>query len=385
MSQFESIHIQGFRRLVDVKLELRPLMVMIGANGVGKTSFLDFWKLLSRASSGDLLHTISEMGGFNDLISRSRKGAEPISSIHFQLVVQHADRKIELNAALATAGIGYWIASEFMIETRLLANGEMKSRDLYRRERDNLTWWQLGEAREEKIALNHELALWQFTTESETRAFQQMLLPCGYYQPVDVSRRSAIRLPQMLQPARRPAESGDDLVSTLHSLRESDPDRFEVVEDTLRAAFPDFERLQFQPVGGGMMALAWWDRQFTQPIYMPQLSEGTLRFLWLTALLLSRDLPAVTLIDETEVSLHPELLSLLVSLMREASQRTQLIVATHSDRLIQFLEPKEVLVADVEDGAAKFAWGDELDIEHWLENYTLDQLWQMGRLGGRAS
>ncbi len=134
-----------------------------------------------------------------------------------------------------------------------------------------------------------------------------------------------------------------------------------------------------------MLAMAWKDRQFTQPIYMNQFSEGTLRFLWLTALLLSRDLPPVTLIDEPEVSLHPELLSLLVGLMREASQRTQLIVATHSDRLIQYLEPKEVLVADVEDGAAKFTWGDELDIEHWLENYTLDQLWQMGRLGGRAS
>ena len=132
------------------------------------------------------------------------------------------------------------------------------------------------------------------------------------------------------------------------------------------------------------MALAWWDRQFTQPIYMPQLSEGTLRFLWLTALLLSRDLPAVTLIDEPEVSLHPQLLMLLVGMMREASKRTQLIVATQSDHLLHFLKPEEVLVADVEDGATTFTWGDDLDLDHWLKDFTLDQLWTMGVLGGRS-
>ena len=117
---------------------------------------------------------------------------------------------------------------------------------------------------------------------------------------------------------------------------------------------------------------------------MHQLSEGTLRFLWLVTLLQSRDLTAVTLIDEPEVSLHPELLKLLADLMREASQRTQLIVATHSDRLIRFLEPNEVLVCDAEDGLATMTWADSLNLEKWLEDYSLDELWAMNVIGGRS-
>ena len=91
------------------------------------------------------------------------------------------------------------------------------------------------------------------------------------------------------------------------------------------------------------------------------------------------------MIDEPEVSLHPELLSFLADLMREASSRTQLIVATHSDRLIRFLEPKEVVVMDSdEDGCTTAQWGDTLDLDEWLKEYSLDEVWRMGRMGGRS-
>ncbi len=109
-----------------------------------------------------------------------------------------------------------------------------------------------------------------------------------------------------------------------------------------------------------------------------------MRFLWLVTLLQSPGLTAVTLIDEPEVSLHPELLSLLADLMREASQHTQLIVATHADRLVRFLNPDEVVVMDVaEDGTAGTIWASEFDLEEWLKEYTLDEAWRLGRMGGR--
>jgi len=93
----------------------------------------------------------------------------------------------------------------------------------------------------------------------------------------------------------------------------------------------------------------------------------------------------VTLLDEPEVSLHPEMLSILADLLREASQRSQILVATHSDRLVRFLKPTEVVVADLTDeGLAKLTRADSLDLEKWLDEYTLDQVWEMGRIGGQA-
>ena len=94
---------------------------------------------------------------------------------------------------------------------------------------------------------------------------------------------------------------------------------------------------------------------------------------------------AVSMIDEPEVSLHPELLSLLAELFREASSRTQLIIATHADRLVRFLRPEEVITTTIEDdGSSTFARGDSFDLDQWLQDYSLDQLWHMGRMGGRA-
>jgi predicted ATPase len=77
-------------------------------------------------------------------------------------------------------------------------------------------------------------------------------------------------------------------------------------------------------------------------------------------------------------------LSLLAGLLREASARSQIILATHSDLLVRFLEPEEVLVVDLdEEGGAKLAWADALDLKQWLQEYTLDEIWRMGRMGGR--
>jgi predicted ATPase len=167
-------------------------------------------------------------------------------------------------------------------------------------------------------------------------------------------------------------------------LRETERNRFDTIEDTLRVAFPRFDRLDFPPVAAGTIALAWREIGFSTPLYMHQLSEGTLRFLWLAALLQSPGLTALTLLDEPEVSLHPELLSLLADMLREASHRTQIVVATHSDRLIRFLQPNEIVLFDSEDdGMSSLKWADQLDLDAWLKEFSLDELWSNGTLGAR--
>jgi predicted ATPase len=204
------------------------------------------------------------------------------------------------------------------------------------------------------------------------------------YHVLDVSARAPVRTPQTLSPAQTPGSNGEDLLSCLYTIRETIRERFDAIEDALKAAFPTFERLEFPPLSGGLLTLGWRDKNFTRPIYANELSEGTLRFIWLATLLQSPGLPKVTLIDEPEVSLHPEMLRLLADLMREASERSQVIVATHSDRFVRFLHSDELVVCDRDDqGGMTVRRADELDLAAWLQDYTLDQLWSNGRLGGR--
>ncbi|MHC5826102.1 MAG: AAA family ATPase, partial [Nostoc sp.] len=131
----------------------------------------------------------------------------------------------------------------------------------------------------------------------EPENLRKRLASCTFYGALNVAPKSPVRLPQSMRPVTLPGSNGEDLVSCLYYLRETNKEQFDIIEDTLTAAFPDFERLSFPPVAAGTLAMTWKDKNFSKPLYTHQLSEGTLRFLWLVTLLQSPDLTAVTLLD----------------------------------------------------------------------------------------
>lgn len=390
MNIFETIQIQGFRRLYDVSLKLNSLNVLIGANGSGKTSLLDVFSLLAASAAGKLKDAISDLGGIDSNLTNLLAAKDDKARfMAFKLAMKVPGyNPIEYRVATSPQGVGYEIVDETLTQQRDRRPQPFKHIEAHH---SDIRYYEPEAGKRGLVRPN-----WEYNpTESalsqvpkmfqEPEDFRKRLASSTHYHVLDVSRRAPIRLPQQMRDAKLPGHDGEDLVSCLYTLRETDPDRFESIEATLRAGFPEFERLNFPPVAAGTLSMTWKDTTSKNPFYMHQLSEGTLRFLWLTTLLQSPGLTSVTMIDEPEVSLHPELLSLLADLLREASQRTQLIVATHADRLIRFLKPSEVLTINVSDqGAAEFTRADELDLDKWLEEYTLDEVWRMGRIGGRA-
>ena len=387
MNTFERIHIQGFRRLFDVDIKLNPLNVLIGANGSGKTSILDVFSLLANSASGTLNESLSEQNGIDaNLSNLTAANAGKARFMSFELAMPVPNYKpIEYRLAIAPQGTTYQIANE-----QLSQHGDRSAPFKHIvAQHDNIAYYEWKQAKKGLVRPN-----WEYNAKEsalsqvpkmfrEPEDFRKRLASSTHYHVLDVGRRAPIRLPQQMRDATLPGHDGEDIISCLYTVRETDPDRFEMIEATLRAGFPDFERLNFPPVAAGTLAMTWKDRSSKHPFYMHQLSEGTLRFLWLVTLLQSPGLTEVTMIDEPEVSLHPELLSLLADLLRDASNRTQLIVATHADRLVRFLQPSEILTINTnEEGASEVIRADELDLENWLKEYTMDEVWRMGRIGG---
>jgi len=381
-SRFGRVSIRGFRRLCDVDLELRPLSVLIGANGIGKTSLLDAFSMLAGSAQGGLNSAISEFSGLSALITYDR---DDKLSLGISMEVP-GQAPLDYLLCIKPQGTAYVIEEETLSQKRRPAPPPFKHIDSHGAD---VKYFEVDENRLVRPTWEHnplETSLSQVPKMfREPEEFRRRLASSTFYHVLNVEPRSPVRLPQPMRPASLPGRNGEDLVSCLFYLREADRDRFEAVEDSLRTAFPGFQRLDFPPVAAGTLAMTWRDSSFSKPLYMHQLSEGMLRFLWLATLLQSPGLTALTLLDEPEVSLHPELLSLLADLLREASSRTQLVVATHSDRLVRFLNPAEVVVLDAaENGMAKFTWADKLDLDEWLAEYSLDEVWRLGRLGGRA-
>jgi predicted ATPase len=376
-NQFNHISINGYRRLGSVDIQIRPLTVMIGANGVGKTAFLEIFSLLAASAKGQLASKISELGGVNDILTRDKA-----KSLACKLSIGIDEHEsLDYTLQIDAKGHAYEIATETLRQNpdnfKYIERYQFNV-SAYDNTKKPFIDWELTPL---------ESILSQMPKNRVPANLAGQLASSTHYSAfvLNVAPQSPIRLPQTMRPVILPAQNGEDLVSYLYYLRETEPHRFEMIEDSLAVAFPSFKSLSFPPVAAGTLALTWHDKNFSTPLYMHQLSEGTLRFLWLITLLQSHNLSAITLIDEPEVSLHPQLLSFLSGLMREASKRTQLIIATHSDRLIGFLEPHEVLVMDenFDNGLTEMTYADELDLEHWISDYTLDQIWRMGIMGGR--
>jgi predicted ATPase len=382
MYKINRVKIGGFRKLHDIDLEVRPLMVLIGANGIGKTSLLDAFSLLSASAAGVLNSKLSGFGGVASLLTRDK--AEKISLLVDMEVPGHQPLEYELH--LAPKGAGYSISRERLSQARAGYPNPFKHIDSVD---PDIRYYEIEQDRLVRPNWEHnplETSLSQvpkmFRQPEELR---RILGSVTQYHVLDVGQRAPVKLPQQMKPAELPGADGEDLIPFLYYLRESERSRYEAIEDTLKAAFPTFESLSFPPVASGMLTMTWKERAFRKPIFMNELSEGMLRFLWLVSLLQSPGLSTVTMIDEPEVSMHPELLSLLADLMREASNRTQLVVATHSDRLIRFLTPNEVVVMDTDgDGCATAKWADSFDLNEWLKEYSLDEVWRLGRMGGRS-
>jgi predicted ATPase len=176
-----------------------------------------------------------------------------------------------------------------------------------------------------------------------------------------------------------------NLAAFLFWLQEKQPDHFRNIEDTVRQAAPFFNCFKLAPtaLNPDKIKLEWEEKGSDTYFSAAALSDGTLRFICLSTLLLQTNLPSLILIDEPELGLHPAAIQVLAGLLQSAATRTQLIVATQSVTLINQLQPEHVWIVDREEGQSVFRHLKEADMSSWFEDYGLGELWEKNILGGR--
>lgn len=348
------LHVANFRCIQKLDLELPRFAALIGPNGAGKSTLLGTLRALHEAAQGKLSQVLSAYGGFAATICRHSVS----SRIGLGARIENGSETLNYSMELSAAGTGYIVARE---QIPGMSDSDKPQ-----------GFHQKGEA------FLPDLASKSSQCGAIVRAFRGILS----WDSSGVQLQQ-IRRPQALAPAELPSPTGDNLLSVLYGLKADKRETYEELVSTLRVACPDLETIELPLAGKGYASLSWYQKGEANPLDAQELSDGTLRLLWLVTLLHTVPDDGLVLIDEPEISMHPQWLQFLASLMRHMSLRTQILVATHSDQFIRWLEPHELLVANLEDGVSSFRWGHEMDLEKWLEDYTLDRLWLMGELGGR--
>jgi predicted ATPase len=185
----------------------------------------------------------------------------------------------------------------------------------------------------------------------------------------------------------RVESDGNNLISVLHTLYSEDRAFKTELNTAMRAAFgEEFEELVFPPAEDGRIQLRLRWRSLKREQSASDLSDGTLRFLFLLAVLGSSEPPPLIAIDEPETGLHPSMLPLVAEFAAEAARRTQVILTTHSPQFLNAFQNRADIVTVVEsrEGKTQLRRLPEADLTRWLEHYQLGELWLSDELEGVA-
>lgn len=362
MSKLYKLHVQGFKSIRDQTLEFGPLNVFIGGNGVGKSNLVGVFQFLHRVAQQQLQNYTGEAGGANAILHFGRKKTEKLRlEVEFQ---DGSDANIY----------------EFDLKPT--------NDDRFIFEREATYYWDKAQYKSPYNDLSWEGHVEARVAESDRRVakyIRRHLDSYRIYHFHDTSAAAPVKQACDVADNRFLRADAANLAAYLYWLQEKQPAHYQNIEDTIRQVAPFFNKFKLAPsaLNPEKIRLEWEEKGSDTYFSAAALSDGTLRFICLSTLLLQPNLPSLILIDEPELGLHPAAIQVLAALLQSAATRTQLIVATQSVTLINQLQPDQVWIVDREDGQSIFRHLKEANMSSWLEDYGLGELWEKNILGGR--
>jgi predicted ATPase len=374
------------------ELELRPLNVLIGPNGSGKSNLIEVIGLL-RAAPNDIMAPIREGGGGDNWIWR---GEPKMKEARVEVVVERSFLRSDKKSLRYSLKLGSFLFGVPSLREEIGEVEETEQRndgsELYvKRSSSGVTLTYLDES-----GKRGQRELDPTDIKPNQSILSQLKDPAQYpeltflgmdfagmrlYREWSFGRNTPPRLPQKADlPNYSLAEDAQNLGMVLNRL-EGDSVAKKKFLTALRMLYHGIDDYFVQVEAGSVQVFL---KEGNVPIPATRLSDGTLRYLCLLAILCNPALPNLVCIEEPELGLHPDILPSLADLLREASERCQLIVTTHSDTLIDALTdtPESVVVCEKENGQTRMKRLDKEELSHWLEKYRLGDLWSSGELGG---
>lgn len=205
----------------------------------------------------------------------------------------------------------------------------------------------------------------------------------GFYREFQLGRRTPMRVSQPADLVQDYLlEDASNLALVLSDLLNQPLVKRQIL-DRLRVFYPSFNDVRID-VSGGKVQIYFEEHGLRKSVPALRLSDGSLRYLCLLAVLCHPSPPLVVCIEEPELGLHPDMIPEVAKLLIEASSRCQIFVTTHSDILVDALSevPESVVVCEKFDGATQLRRLNADELKPWLENYRLGELWTRGEIGG---
>ncbi len=363
MAKLDKIEIGGFKSIRALSLELGNLNILIGSNGVGKTNFISFFSLLNSMVRIELQLYTAKKGGADSFLYFGRK------------------KTSKLTAKLFFGMNGYFFDLEPSVDNTFIFNHETIHFD-----------GQYGKV-DVRLGAGHKESLIKKSLSEETRKLQKDMLTYvirsvdrwKVYHFHDTSDSAPVKQICSLNDNEVLHANGSNLAAFLYFLKQKHSKNYEDIRSAVQSVAPFFDDfiLRPNPLNNTTIQLEWKEKGSDIPFLAHHLSDGTLRFILLATLLLQPFLPDTIIIDEPELGLHPFAINFLSGLIRSVSREKQIIISTQSVTLVNQFDPSDLIIVDRSDDQTIFNRLKPEQVEKWLNDYTLGDLWEKNWIGGR--
>jgi predicted ATPase len=359
MPRVSSLTIEGYKSIQSLKnFELRNLNVLIGANGAGKSNFIGMFRLLNEMYEGRLQVFVQAQGGPDALLHFGRATSERL----------HAEFYFDLN--------GYKFDLLPTADNRIVFDSE-------------ISWFKglhYSSSPSAVLGQGHEESKLKIAKDPYSKYVIPALKKWQVYHFHNTSEKAKVKQKHSVNDNLDLKIDAANLAAYLRMLYKKHPAEYKRIVATIQLVAPFFNEFVHREGEAEYLELEWTHRDNpSTPCKAHMLSDGTLRFLCLSTLLMqpSHLLPDTILIDEPELGLHPYAISVLAGMFKQVAQTKQLIISTQSVELVDELNAEDVIVVDQENGASTFKRFSSDELGDWLEKYTLGDIWKMNVLGGR--
>lgn len=342
------IEIKGYKSIKSARVNFKPINILIGANGSGKSNFLSFFEFLNRLYEQKLTEYVALSGGEEKML---HKGSKITSSIYSKIKHGLNGYSFEIKK-----GEGMFV---FTSEGLWYDNNPNLKNPI------DISNYQ-NEARIKSYSLPRAEYVRKYLNSFKKYHFHDT----GKNSPFTQSSHTQNDIYYLY-------EKGSNLAAFLFGIQQTHKIVYNRILKTIQSIAPYFSDFHFQPNNENYIRLQWNDK-YSDIIYgVNDLSDGTIRFIALTTLFMQPNLPTTIIIDEPELGLHPSAISKLAGMIKSvATKGCQVIVATQSTDLISHFNPEDIITVDQLSGESVFKRLDSETLVQWLEDYTIDDLWK---------
>ncbi len=363
MDYLKKIKLKNFKSIQQLDLVMTNLNVMIGANGAGKSNFVNFFKMLEAISGCRLQEYAGLQGTFPGFFFYGNNNYGIDCELHLEL----GGENIQYSFILKQNSDGGLV----FVEEKIVQDG--KNYQLGAGHLESHLYHDSGNKLRNKLCrrTGDLLKNWQVFQFHET---------------------SKMRPPHYIHDNLCLLGDGANLAPYLLVIKERSPQSYRRIVRTIQLIMPYFKDFELEPLrlNQEQNRLDWHEVSSNARFSSTYFSDGSLRFAALATLLMqpAEMQPRLILVDEPELGLHPAAVRMLGAMIKAASANSQIILATQSKTLVDEFTPEDVvvlerLVDDEQHFCSEFHRLDSKSLEKWLENYKLGDIWDKDLFGGR--